>query len=179
MADRVMYLEERRLARKRYAKQYRNEIVKTVPCECGCRESVQIKRARLFPFLLKTQGTKFYRNGHNGRGLKRPTSVGEKIRKTRLGRNNGIVGNGHGMWQGGRYRLTAGYIACWVAPHTYVLEHRLVMSKHLGRPLLPSEVVHHINHKKDDNRLENLILLTDTAHRSFHMKERYRHSHDR
>lgn len=72
-------------------------------------------------------------------------------------------------WKGGKRYNDAGYVEIRLQPDDpyysmqsvrhYVLEHRLVMAKYLGRCLLPWEVVHHINGIKDDNRIENLKLL--------------------
>lgn len=41
----------------------------------------------------------------------------------------------------------------------YVLEHRLIVEESLNRILEVDEVVHHLNHIRDDNRIENLQVV--------------------
>lgn len=50
----------------------------------------------------------------------------------------------------------------------WVLEHRLVMSNYIGRPLLPHEVVHHKNEIKTDNHIDNLELFSSPGQHSSH-----------
>lgn len=88
---------------------------------------------------------------------------------------DGVRGNQASNWKGGRHVQKTGYVLIHAPEHPHarngrVFEHRLVMEKHLGRYLTPDEAVHHINGKRDDNRIENLEIKEKGKHISDHFK---------
>lgn len=114
---------------------------------------------------------------------KKCVDCGKKIdyRNTRCMRCFHLLscGDKHPCWKGGRRIVAEGYVAiyCPSHPHVdkqgYVLEHRLLMEKHLGRTLLPSEVVHHIDGNGQNNIIENLLLFHNQGeHMAYHNRKR-------
>ena len=119
--------------------------------QCSCGNSFKV-----FPYRIKT-------------GKFCSVSCGLRQRKgIPTGRSR--KGEVHKRWKGGRVRATHGYIILRMPEHPknqngYVLEHRFVMEKKLGRQLTFNEMVHHKNGVKDDNRPENLQVVLRTTHK--------------
>jgi len=117
---------------------------------------------------------KRWKSGESQASIARSYNLSQPIISTALkfhgitGKERAPRGSRHGFWKGGRSKTEYGYLLVAVERPDplfsmatisgYALEHRLVMARSLGRPLLPTETVHHINGKRDDNRIENLQL---------------------
>lgn len=166
-------------------------------CECGCGQPAPLAKQTNKRFgHVKGQPVRFIHNHHrNGKShtsearekmsesvkaahaanpsWHRPFTAEERMRGTDNNRREK-----HWNWKGGRQQYGRGYIGILMPDHPnansrgVVAEHRLVMERHLGRYLLPGEVIHHLNGDKKDNRIENLKVLDHGVHTSFHNQER-------
>lgn len=118
------------------------EEIPSGQCECGCGKKT--RKAKL------TARSKRHFAGHPVPFIHghRPKVPHEK----------------HHLWLGGRFVHLSGYVYVHAPEHPnrnaagYILEHRLVMERVIGRYLKTHERVHHIDSVKTNNRPENLEL---------------------
>ena len=68
----------------------------------------------------------------------------------------------------GKYISNDGYFIVYINGKA-VKEHRLIMEQHLGRKLTSSEIIHHIDHNKLNNSLNNLQMTTIKEHSRHHL----------
>ena len=99
----------------------------------------------------------------------------EHLREARRSR----VGDRAPCWKGGVTVDRKGYLLAYVPDHPYARtngyypEHRLIIEKALGRFLKPSEVGHHADGIKDNNRNDNLVARQDESyHQLLHRRAR-------
>ena len=71
-------------------------------------------------------------------------------------------------WPVGGVRERKGHLYIKLINNKIKAVHRVLMEIYLKRRLLPIEVVHHKNHIKLDNRLENLQLMLACQHSRLH-----------
>lgn len=129
---------------------------------------IPVRKLRDYPITDK-QHQAWVRVGKSGKGRKMTDA-----QKKRLSEARKIHGQGH------RKKRTDGYIALYYPDYPssnsegYVMEHVYIMEQHLGRFLTDKEIVHHKNFDRADNRIENLQVMTQSEHMSYHAKLRWK-----
>ena len=142
------------------------------------REGVQVNRRgnryREFTSEQVAEMGRLWAGGMSQHAIGQQHGVSQAV-VSRVLRSHGIAvaprkaeGARHGSWKGGTTTTPYGYVLVAVSPSDpmsamrsrqgYVMMHRLVMARSLGRVLRDDETVHHINGDRTDNRLENLQL---------------------
>lgn len=114
---------------------------------------------------------------------KTPLAIYKKARKLGLkmsdeikfqNRSKAKKGENASNWKGGKKTSTRGYRLVLKPEHHradrngYVLEHILAFEEATGLIVPDGCCVHHLNGIKDDNRIENLCMMTHGAHTAMH-----------
>lgn len=161
-----------------YKKQYRESFENYFNCKCPiCNKMFHLK-----PYSIKKNKNN-YCSKECHRIAKTQYMRGEKNHQF------GLKGNKNASWKSDKKITNYGYIKIRCLEHPFkdfdgfVLEHRLIAEKYLlnnensieinGKKYLKPEFdVHHIDKNKQNNKLENLKIITKKEHSKLHIKEK-------
>ncbi len=107
---------------------------------------------------------------------KKARKMGLKISDEIKFKNRSVAHSGEkcNFWNGGKGKTSEGYNTIFQPDHHradkkgYVLEHIFVFERETGIVLPDGCCIHHLNGIKDDNRIENLCMMTHSAHTAMH-----------
>lgn len=155
-----MKVKYHQLSNKNWLKeQLQIKSLRRIAKEIGCHNSTILYAVKKYGLKIPKRNSYF---GWVNRETKIEASKKAYKKKYPKGRFGKLAAN----WKGGRRIANkAGYVYIYNPNHPsatkegYVMEHRLVMEKKIGRFLKKNEIVHHINGDTKDNRIENLELM--------------------
>ena len=120
--------------------------------------------------------TQYYRRKRRARELE--CSIYDLI-DNRGKHNNHVSSSDHYRWNKKKIESQHGYIKIRVGvehpladPNGYVYEHLIVWCSMGNKPPSKNEILHHRNGHKNDNRIDNLQLLSRAEHNRLHMPQR-------
>ena len=86
--------------------------------------------------------------------------------KMSIAKKGKYLGKDSPSWKGGRRLNDSGYVMIYMPNHpnrdkttNYIREHRIVVEGYIGRYLLTTEDVHHIDGNKENNVIDNLMVF--------------------
>lgn len=91
--------------------------------------------------------------------------------KVRMREKRGYKGGSYRTMGRGLSLLMNGRCRIRCRDGTFVYFYRAVVEAELGRHLRPDEIVHHINGDHTDDRLENLMVMSQADHAALHAAE--------
>ena len=106
-----------------------------------------------------------------GKFLRKPFDIARAIKKSGTWRCKActltVRNKASAYPEGTRRKVLAGYVEIKVNG-SWIREHRHIAEQHLGRKLLPCEIVHHRNGQKNNNDPGNLEVMTHAEHTVLH-----------
>ena len=135
------------------------EIAQRLGVSAGCVFN-RMKKYEIPSRISMTEKTKQRISiAHIGHSYNKGREVSEETRKKISDAHKGkyIKASRYG---GHRKKRVDGYIMVYIPGHPHATKDGYVME-------------HHVNHIRDDNRIENLRLMTFREHSGLHMKERW------